>query len=482
MLGGFAAFLPEGAVALVAVALGLLVVFLAAQRPYWVVLFLTAFMPFENFALKFLPVPDRIYLASQFASEALLYVTFAILILRKLIKGTPFRRTPIDLPLIAFVGVAVLSTAANQAPLMGSVMNVRVILRYTALFYLIINLDLTPVQVKHLVQIILLVGFLQVAIGGLQLVSGSGLDRFLTPKQVDLEVAGQSRQFVLVSRGREIGSIFGTLGDTIFFALFMLIVLVLYLGQVQRLSALSLLLLGGILLAIGYSYARAVVFAIFPVLLLFYRVRYGLKRTVPLLLLIGFMLIIAVFPIRSSFSTSAFVAPLKEEQSIIQNVSGIFSQQYFSVAQKQRLGALLGIAPTILANRPILGYGPDENTTVERLNSSQPSYLLKTLTTKGFEDVYWVAVLAYYGIVGLCVLLFLLYRLFSSIWKIRKRSSRTLTRNLAFATLCLVGLTLYFLFFYRVLEFRIYSFYFWMLPALVYSLYRSERQSAMRLH
>lgn len=481
ILGGLAAFLPESGVAVLAVVLGLSVVILAARYPYWVVLFLTAFMPFENFILKFLPVPDQIYLASQFAGEALLYITFAALILRKLLMGTPFRRTPVDVPLIAFVGVAILSIAVNQAPMLGSVMNIRVVLRYTTLFYLLVNLDMTPVQVKQILRIILFVGLVQIIIGGLQLVGGSGLNSFLTPKQVDLEIAGQSRQFVLVNRGREIGSAFGTLGDTIFFSLFMLIVLVIYLGDVQRLNAFRLFILGSILLAIGFSYARAVVFGTFPVLLVFYRVRYGLKRTLPLLLLIFVAVIVALFLITSSFNTSEFVAPVKEKQNIIQNVSGIFSREYFTIAQKQRTGALIGIAPTILASRPILGYGPDEHTTIERLNSSQPSFLLKTLTTKGFEDVYWVAVLAYYGVVGVCVLLFLFQRLFASIWKIYKEASEALTRNLAFATLCLVGLTPYFLFFYRVLEFRIYSFYFWMLTALVYSLFRSERQSVMRL-
>ena len=46
------------------------------------------------------------------------------------------------------------------------------------------------------------------------------------------------------------------------------------------------------------------------------------------------------------------------------------------VAQKQRLGALIGNVPTVLANKPLLGYGADQNTTIERLNKSKRSFLL----------------------------------------------------------------------------------------------------------
>lgn len=475
-LGALTSFLPLVTAALLATLLGLLGGIWIAARPFWVLLFLTAFMPFESFILKLMPVSDQVYLASQFVSEFLIYLSFAVLALRKLLGRSSFHRTPIDGPLLAFALVALLSTAINQVPLLGSLMNLRSLLRYVVLFYLVINLDLTPTQVNWLIRVILLVGGLQILIGGVQRTSGGAINEILMPRQTNLEMLGQSRQFRLITRGRELGSIFGTLGDSLYLGLFMLVVLAVYLGNLGRLNAWNILFIGIVFVVIMYSYTRAVVFGSLLMLLLFYRLRHGVKKTFLLFLLTAPMVLVAMILTVSSFNETDFVHPNKQQRSIVNNLTGVFSREYFEIAQKQRLGALIGIAPTVLVNKPILGYGPNEKVAIEYLNDSQPSFLLKTLDKRGFEDVYWVAVLTYCGLVGVGALAFLLYRLYSSAYKIYHRAIGHPTRGVALAVACIVGVTPFLLFFYRVLEFRIYSFYFWLLSALMLVPYTQEQK------
>lgn len=480
VLGILAAVFPFTALVMIGIMSVFFLVLVIDARPYWVLMFLVAFMPFENFILKFLPVPDQIYFASQFVSEFLIYLAFAILILQKMLRGASFNRTPIDAPLLAFVIVAFLSIVINHSPVMGSLMNLRSLLRYTILFYFVVNLDLKPRHVEWLLRIILFIGLIQLSIGALQLITNGALHEILMPKQVDTQMFGQTRGFVLVWRGRELGSIFGTLGDTLYFGLFMLILLAVYLGHLKRFNLGSVFFFSLIFMAIMYSYTRAVVFGMLLMLIIFYSLRYGMKKTFILSFLMMPAIIAGTVLAFNSFSKNEYIHPVKQQQSIVKNITGVFSRSYVEKAQKQRLGALIGITPTALANKPLLGYGPDEETTIARLNTSQPSFLLKTLAKKGFEDVYWVAILAYYGLAGVCIFICFFCRLFSSAWKIYRITKDELIRKIAVAVICIVGITPFLLLFYRIMEFRIYSFYFWLITALMFGLYARKTHMAPR--
>jgi hypothetical protein len=472
--GALASFSPTVGTVILAVFFGLSGLMLLATRLHWVPFILAVFVPFESFILAHLPVSDRFYFYLQFANEFLVYLAFVMLLVQKMLRGASFRRTPIDSAIGIFILVASLSTLVNQAPWFGSLMNLRALYRYIVLFYLVVNLNLDMKQTARITRVILFIGLLQVLIAGFQLVSGGVFNDFLLPRQIDVEVAGYSRQFVLISRGRELGSVFGTLGDTLFFGLFMLIIFAILLGHFETIASWNTFFLALVFCAILFSYARAIVFGALLLLLFVYRIRRGIKKMVPMFLMTFPLAMIALLLILSSFGRVGYIAPRFEQQNIIKNVTGILSKRYFEIAQKQRLGALVGVAPTVLVNKPIFGYGPDEETTIERLNASQPSLLLNPVKQTGFEDVYWVAILAYYGMLGAGALALILYKLFNSAGNIFKRAVKDQTRHLALSVMCVVGLTPFLLFFYRVLEFRIFSSYFWLLSALMYSLHIQE--------
>ena len=432
-----------------------------------IIYFLTSYVAFEEFVLKFLPVSDAIYSYFRFLGEILIYVAFGRLVIHKLYRGIPFVKTPIDLPVIGFYGVVLLSMVINNSPLMGSLYNIRPLARYIVLFYLVVNSPLSERRIATLLRIILGVGVVQIAVGMIQSFGDSTLYDFFLPRASTLDVAGYTKEFRLLEVGREIGSIYGTLGDTVIYGVFMILVLVIYLSRIRRLEYLNLLGAAVLFFFIARSYSRAATFSALLAGGAWYYFHYGWQKTLRLALATAlvFGLLLAVV---NPFGLE-YVNPRKARVGLVGNVTGVFSGSYVRVAQKQRLGALIGNVPTVLANKPILGYGADQNTTIDKLNMSKRSFLFKVLSKKGFKDVYWIAILCFYGLLGLGLFMLIFYRLFRASLDLYKRAVNKFTKEIAMVMLCLVAVTVFLLFFNRALEFRGYGFYFWLCAGLMFA-------------
>ena len=435
--------------------------------------FLTGYVAFEEFILKFLPVSDAVYSYLRFFGEMLIYAAFGKLVIHKLYRGIPFVKTAIDLPIIGFYIVVLLSILVNNSPLIGSLYNIRPFARYIVLFYLVANSNLSERRITTLLRIILGVGIFQIAVGVVQWIGGPTAFNFFLPRQSTLSIGGFTKEYRLLELGREIGSVYGTLGDTVIYGVFMILVLVVYLSRIKRLEYLNLLGAAVLFFFIARSYSRAATFSALLAGGAWYYFHFGWRKTLQLALvtLLIFSILLAIV---NPFNLE-YINPRKARVGLIGNVTGVFSGSYVRVAQKQRLGALIGNVPTVLVNKPILGYGADQNTTIERLNASQRSFLLKILSKNGFKDVYWVAILCFYGILGLIFFALIFYKLFRAALNLYRRSVSTpfvssrLTQQIAIIMLCLIAVTVFLLFFNRTLEFRGYGFYFWLCAGLMFA-------------
>ena len=432
-----------------------------------IIYFLTGYFAFEEFMLKFLPVSDSVYSYLRFVGEMLIYAAFGKLVIHKLYKGIPFVKTAIDLPIIGFYIVVFLSIIINRSPLIGSLYNIRPFARYIVLFYLIVNSSLSEKRIATLLKIILGVGVIQLFAGVIQWVGGPTAFDFFLPRASTLEVGGFTKEYRLLELGREIGSIYGTLGDTVIYGVFMILILVIFLSRIRRLEYLNLLGIAVLLMFIARSYSRAATFSAILACAAWYFFQYGWKKTIRLALIIG-LIFGVVLAIVNPFDLE-YVNPRKAKVGLVGNLTGVFSGSYVRIAQKQRLGALIGNVPTVLVNKPILGYGADQNSTIDKLNMSKRSFLFKVLSKKGFKDVYWVAILCFYGVLGLGLFSLIFLRLFLAALDIYKRSVSRYTKEIALTMLCLVTVTVFLLFFNRTLEFRGYGFYFWMCAGLMFA-------------
>ena len=441
--------------------------------------FLTGYVAFEEFILKFLPVSDTVYSYLRFLGEILIYVAFGKLVIHKLHKGIPFVKTAIDLPIIGFYTVVLLSILVNGSPLMGSIYNIRPFARYIVLFYLVANSPLSERRIATLLRIILGIGIFQLVAGFTQWVGGPAAFDFFLPRESTLGIAGFTKEYRLLELGREIGSVYGTLGDTVIYGIFMILVLIVYLSRIRRLEYLNLLGAAVLFFFIARSYSRAATFSALLAGGAWYYFHFGWKKTLQLagVTALVFGLLLAVV---NPFNLE-YINPRKARVGLVGNVTGVFSGSYVRVAQKQRLGALIGNVPTVLVNKPILGYGADQNSTIEGLNVSKRSFLLKVLSKSGFKDVYWVAILCFYGLLGLGFFALIFFQLFRAAFNLYKRSTRTsslirhdapasrVTQQIAIIMLCLVAVTVFLLFFNRTLEYRGYGFYFWLCAGLMFA-------------
>ena len=445
--------------------------------------FLTGYVAFEEFVLKFLPVSDIVYSYLRFFGELLIYIAFGKLVIHKLHKGIPFVKTAIDLPIIGFYTVVLLSIFVNRSPLMGSLYNIRPFARYIVLFYLVANSSLSERKITTFLRLILGVGIFQLAAGLIQWVGGPAAFDFFLPRASTLGIAGFTKEYRLLEIGREIGSIYGTLGDTVIYGIFMILVLIVYLSRVRQLEYLNLLGAAVLFFFIARSYSRAATFSALLAGGAWFYFHFGWKKTLQLAcatVLVFGLLLAVVNPFNLEY-----INPRKARVGLVGNVTGVFSGSYVRIAQKQRLGALIGNVPTVLLNKPILGYGADQNSTIEGLNMSKRSFLLKILSKSGFKDVYWVAILCFYGILGLGFFALIFYRLFRAALNLYKTSVSPLfvadgdarvsrvTQQIAIIMLCLVAVTVFLLFFNRTLEYRGYGFYFWLCAGLMFASDRS---------
>jgi hypothetical protein len=470
-------FYPWGGLAIIGLFLLLVAVTVIWLHPYWALVFLIVFMPLEDFVLKFVPGPEQVFFVSQFASELLIYLTFGLVLTKRLLQERRLRGAPINLPLAIFIIAATLSIIINRSPLVGSLLNLHSMLRYVVLFYLVINLDLTPPQINRLLRIILLMGAVEIVVSLAQLAGGGAVKSLFLPRQSSLEAFGQTRNFTLVSRGRELGSVFGTLGDTLFLGLFMLTVLAVYLSKLKRLTAWHLLGIAIIVLIVGYSYSRAALLCALIMLFLWYACFYRPAGAAVIALGVLLLVSIGVLAIASAPpGQPQYVNPRQAQSNIVGNLTSIFSKSYLQAAERQRLGAIVQVPMVVLKEHPILGYGPDQETTIERLNKTELPTSYKLLSSRGFEDVYWVAILSYYGLVGLITVVWMLGTLLYRSWRYYQRTEDPLIRSLAIASFLTLILAPFLLLFYRVLEFRSYSFYLWLLPALMLNLYAQRRR------
>ena len=100
------------------------------------------YLPLEEFLLKWVPVGPTGYVLLRLGFEGLIYAAVVGLVLARVVRGQRIRATPIDLPLALFVSLATCSLLFSGGDFLPGLVNLRVLLRYVAVFYLAAYLEL----------------------------------------------------------------------------------------------------------------------------------------------------------------------------------------------------------------------------------------------------------------------------------------------------------------------------------------------------
>ncbi len=418
------------------------------------VFFIAIYFPFEEIILKFLPVPDSIYSYLRFGGEILIYSLFLAVIARK-IWTRSLKATPLDVPLVLFVGVSLVSALVNNTGFSEVGLFLRAILRYAFLFYAVANLDFSDKFIKRLITALIIIGLIQVSIGAAQVVIGAPINDLLAPRATDLTIAGQSKGFNVLAGQREMGSMYGTTGDTVSLALFLMITLSLsaviafYSDQTRRLW---LMIASAIFLAgIAYTFSRgsfiAAIIVIGVILLLRQR------KVLFVATCISGLLILNLIPAQE-ISSEDYKYSDQVRQSPLTDFSQIFTNRYKKAASGDRLLIVNEASADVLTNKPLIGFGPT------RGQDAKYRFL---------GDVYWVNILYKIGIFGLIAFAFIFFKFGYVAWRLSRNTQSQYTRLTAQIFLpIMVGIAVH-NFLIPVSEIRISSIYFWLFAGLMVS-------------
>jgi hypothetical protein len=464
-----------------ALVLSLVVGGLALAKPELIIVFLVAYTPFEPFLLKF--VGDDVYVYARYFSEALIYVLLASVAVRLLLGERRRANTPLDLPFVFFILIALASLIINFVPPIYGLLGVRQIVRFILIFFLTVYLDPGTRFIKRVTALMLGIAVFQGLLGLVQSLAGGALDEFLLPSErrffESIQLTSGTEQFwspgsrVFATMGR-----FDQLGT--FLSFFFLIAAGLAYWVRDRAQRRRLLLAIGLAFpAFILTLSRASwfgfaigLFVIGAVLMKDWKVR------------AAYVAVIAASALYLSY-TGLVVKYLVDypEQTVVERFFEAFSYERWR-GEYYGLGRLYWIVQTplvVVRSSPIFGVGPGQfgggaaaalgNTTVyEKLNLPFGVY-----GSEGYIDNNWFALWGETGTLGLFFYAWMILALAGMSLVAWRRSRDPFTKGLALGYFGCVLAVSFQAFLATYLEVRTLALYFWLYGAFVLILARRDR-------
>lgn len=453
-------------------------------RLTWAIYFLFLFVPFEVMFLKYLPVNDRVYGLLLFGVEVFIYLIAGIVLVRFLLTKKMPSGTPIDRPLLIFIAYSLVITIINQAPMLQSFIGLRVLLRYVPLFYVLCFIhpgNNFPRTIFH--------GLLGII--GIQTMITMwqhyiGLNPFWFPRATELEIGGKQFSFKLLntsfSGGREMGVGIGTFGDSVFLALFLVIAFSVLVSALQKgtlqgkkIRWLVFVLTGLSLAALFFTYSRgSVLLALAAIPLVIYFS--GGRKKLLMYMTIGIVLLspVILFGVIGGASKGpGYINPKIKYTDPISNIFAVFTSSYVENTMQFSRGAILTeIGGELVSSFKLLGYSPAQEFALEKAATKLFGSNMPINNLPIINDVYWVAFIIYYGIIGLAIFWFILYRLFKGSLYVYRNTPDIYLRIFALAFVVIVIIAIPYSFILRTFVFRAFGFYFWLIAGLVFAEWR----------
>ncbi|MGB5635342.1 MAG: hypothetical protein WBM86_21520, partial [Waterburya sp.] len=168
--------------------------------PFLIIFWLTIYVPLEDFVVGLLPFPSSFQTLIRLLPEGVLYCLLLAIIYQRLSSGSNLRKTPIDILVVAFFISSLISIAINQADIFESIANLRTNWRYLSVYYIVVNLDISIVQITKILKTIQFTGLLQAYLSSIQ---------FFLPDSINQSLFTRSDSKASLGKIKS-GSTFGT--------------------------------------------------------------------------------------------------------------------------------------------------------------------------------------------------------------------------------------------------------------------------------
>jgi hypothetical protein len=465
----------------IGILLGAVTILFTFYRPTWALGFLSLYLPFEPFLLKW--VPNDLYVFARYGSELLVYLLVAATLAHILFGEAKLRRTPADLPFILFLVSLAASVVINFVPPFQAILGIRQILRFVLLFFITIFLAPSKRWVRTVLIGLSAIIALQVVLGAGQALIGEKLDTFLLPGERrtlgEIQLTSGTVQFW--DPGQRV---FGTMG---------------------RYDQLGTFLAFFLLIGIAFVYEKAIpkkyflpigalLFAVLPVLALTY------SRSSWFGFVLGF-LFIGIYMMRDKrVVMAAVIVPClaflylsvtglvvhelidTPKQSFAQRLFEAFSYERF-VGEYYGLGRTYWIVQTVtkvVPYSPIFGVGPARYGAgaVAALHDASVYDALAlpfgVYGTEGYIDNNWFSLWGESGTLGLLAYLWFYGAIFLAVVHVARTSKDRETRALALGVGGAMLAVVVNAFLATFLETRTLAPYLWIFSGLVISLGQKE--------
>jgi len=426
------------------------------------------FLAVETVILKYAPAPLTIPIryAVESATVALALLTVA----GKALRGEVPRRTPIDLPLLCFLATVAVSAAINHVPGVVAAAGVKNLLRFVFLFYLAVQLDFFPRDLRRLLTVLFAVAAAETLFCLFQPILGVRLLDFLRPGEV--MVGGILLRAGEVVEQTPFSKAFGTmgrynyLGNYLAFALCLGIAPV-ALGARTRTRFALLAFLG---LGLFLTSSRMSILGLgLGVAWMFLR---GQKRW-PLLLLFGLVLALAL-----EFSRVRLLdfAGGETGASARDRFFVIFTPEYKE--QSTRWYTLTTILPALLQHSPLLGLGSgtiasDALSIFPEQDRSRELGIAPYFIT-WLPDVGVAAMIGQFGLLGTACLGWILLRLFRLASRLVKQSPRPEVRALGLGVAGIILVMAFINLPGYAFNYRVPAYTFWLMTGVMARLAQAE--------
>ena len=430
--------------------------------------FLIIYLPFEEFILKWMPVSDQVYLLLRQVPDLTVFCLMVALFISRISlgKGIPIIGSKVDIFLLFFVGWALFTLLLNpSADYFVGLANIKALLRYVFLIYIILMLNPSSLQIENLMTWFSFAIGIQILVGLSQYAGGIPIRDFLAARHVSEDIGGISKDFT-GDRFEGVNDLMGTMGDTISFAYFLMVGVTVrfFLFSPKTFKFWGIVAL--IFLLVYLSGSRAVTLVSLMIISGFIIWKHGWRISI----MWGgvFVTVIVVFWFSSTF------VDISMNEVDRHSFWFIFNAEFMEGALNSRLGIIVYIVPKILFTvQNVIGFSPDKEFFAEYIAISHRMIpqILVVLLPKVLEDVYWVAIYVYYGLIGFILWVSFLIALFRKINKslfLLSASSKGI--SIVAISLILASIPLNFL--NQAFETRIFSFYLWLFCGIALSMAR----------
>ena len=453
--------------------------------PFWIVFVISIYTPFEDFLLKWVPGPQAIGAILRFIPEIVLYALLAYIFLQKLYRRENLRKTPIDILVGAFFLCSLISIIVNQANWFDSLLNLRTSWRYLSIYYIIVNIDFSLVEITLVLKSLRIIGLIQTGLASIQYFLPYHISAFFAPPE--LELGGYERESQSATGTGKVGSTFGTFDSSAIISTFAIIILIIFWHKVYWetntiIPPVKHWWEAFILYFATFASKKRIALLLsllIPVVILWTqkkKVRAGLV----LWFYAFFAFIIAFIVLSINVNTSFKSLSAREEAiDIVPYLLQTFSPEFLTNPQENsRMWVATTVVSCIFRSGAWFGFGPNLEDTKQGMlewmtNGQDRAYLIGF---EPFNDIYWFAIMAYVGIVGLLLHLFIIYRLYqASRWLIKVAVSPEY-KSLAIIFSTLTLFTFLYAFVERVFKLRVFSIYYWLLAGLTINTYNLHKQ------